>query len=125
LASNVGFNAGVFVANLPLWRAQNMTSKLVALMAANAAALRNGGSGIWATGRATSQIPMLILFGHSFRHLPSRWNAMFELKGVATEHANRASKTESKLPSTKGSDQGSCIFHFKGPTRDPNHRILV
>ena len=91
------FNAGLFLAHLPRWRAANATQDLMSLLTAHVQALRvqtrNARTALpkrkwgpksipwnyrtpWPVGHATSQSPMLIIFaGHRSADLTPKWNS--------------------------------------------------
>lgn len=74
------FNAGVFVANLPVWRRLRLPQRLreLALSRTADSALHAGSTAedgpaqaLWSAG---TQRPMQLLFGGHFVHLPPNWN---------------------------------------------------
>lgn len=84
------FNAGVYVANLDVWRRQNLSEKM------RRVALLNRDLNLYSYG---SQPPMNIVIGSRFADLPIGWNVCPKKK-----HIRRVKEEGGKL----------CLLHFKG-----------
>ena len=82
------FNAGLIAFNLQQWRAQNLTQRIEALVAALQEVGLAAYAGISLPGgmRAapSSQVPLQLLFGHDFQRIDSCWN----VGGLGTSWGN-------------------------------------
>ncbi|EOD16714.1 hypothetical protein EMIHUDRAFT_244742 [Emiliania huxleyi CCMP1516] len=82
------FNAGLIAFNLQQWRAQNLTQRIEALVAALQEVGLASYAGMSLPGgmRAapSSQVPLQLLFGHDFQRIDSCWN----VGGLGTSWGN-------------------------------------
>ena len=127
------FNAGLFLAHLPRWRAANSTQTLESLLSDHAhVLLRNPGAARgrlpkldtpWVAGRPSSQSPMLIVFAaHRTVWLPRTWNSAAS-DGHSIDpiyHAGRALGGPRLLNgSLNVSGCEFCAWHWAGGKKKP------